>query len=144
MLPCRICRIICCCRLCCCRRKSEEPGTKPTQAPLGASLLMDDGKVRSVANEGETMQEFVWKSSTPGVQKVILTGIFDEWKETIEMAPDAQDKSKFSAKVPLDPKKTWKFKFLVDGEWKCSSAFATATGEDGTTNNVIYGTAPAQ
>lgn len=66
---------------------------------------------------------------------MILTGNFDEWSQSILMVRDQM--GIFRATVNLDPMKTWHFKFVVDGIWRCSMDFATEVDEDGNVNNIL-------
>ena len=81
------------------------------------------------------LYEFTWKH---GGDKIILTGSFDEWKQTVVMKPDLADNTVFKAVVPLDPTKTHQFKYVIDGIWRCSLDFPTVTDNVGNVNNVLH------
>lgn len=78
--------------------------------------------------------EFIWRG---GASKVILTGAFDEWSQSILMARDHAN-GVFRSTIRLDPTKKWIFKFVVDGTWRCSDDFAIETDKFGNANNVIH------
>lgn len=80
------------------------------------------------------LHEFQWRH---GGSLVILTGTFDQWQGTVYMERD-HDSGYFYSTLPLDPKKKWIFKFIVDGVWRCSLDFSTETDIQGNVNNVIY------
>jgi hypothetical protein len=88
---------------------------------------------RNTTKTRTTPHEFVWKY---GGGKVILTGDFDDWSQSILMVRDHAN-GIFRATVNLDPAETWIFKFVVDGVWRCSLDFCTVE-RDGIVNNVIY------
>lgn len=78
--------------------------------------------------------EFVWKY---GGSRVVLTGNFDNWTESIVMTKDHAN-GVFKANLNLDAHETWYFKFIVDGVWRCSLDFCTETDASGNVNNVLY------
>lgn len=100
------------------------------------SLLYDsDVKVATVDSLPECMRhDFIWKY---GGTKITLTGSFDNWTKSMPMQWD-EKLEVFRASVYLNPYTTWTFKFVVDGVWRCSLDFPTATDEDGNVNNVFY------
>ncbi len=77
--------------------------------------------------------EFTWKH---GGNNVILTGSFDNWQQSIPMARDNHN-DMWRKTVLLDPSGIHQFKFIVDGVWRCSLDWETATDESGNVNNVI-------
>ncbi|PJF19819.1 Carbohydrate-binding module family 48 protein [Paramicrosporidium saccamoebae] len=79
-----------------------------------------------------TPHEFIWKY---GGNKVILTGTFDEWSQSILMTKDHT--GVFRSTVNLDAGQTWYFKFVVDGVWRCSLDFCSETDVTGNVNNVL-------
>jgi hypothetical protein len=79
-----------------------------------------------------TPHEFIWKY---GGNKVILTGTFDEWSQSILMTKDHT--GVFRSTVNLDASQTWHFKFVVDGVWRCSLDFCSETDVTGNVNNVL-------
>lgn len=81
----------------------------------------------------KTPHEFVWKY---GGNRVILTGSFDNWNQSVQMTRDQSDSRIFRATVILDPEALWRFKFVVDGVWRCSLDFDTETDSAGNVNNI--------
>lgn len=88
---------------------------------------------RGGGRRSSTPHEFIWKY---GGSKVILTGSFDEWSQSILMVRDHAN-GVFRATVNLDPTQTWYFKFVVDGVWRCSLDFCTETDATGNVNNIL-------
>ena len=40
--------------------------------------------------------------------------------------------------IPLDPFNTWQFKFVVDGQWRCSMEYPIVPDGHGNMNNILY------
>jgi hypothetical protein len=106
--------------------KSAESAPKMTKKP---SL----GNVHAICPTGKEY-EFMWKHDA--ANKVILTGSFDDWKQSIPLVKD-KSQDVWRTTVLLDPKKRHCFKFVVDGVWRCSLDFGTTTDASGNVNNVI-------
>lgn len=104
------------------------PGVEPNCAVASRDVVVGGRGRRS-----STPHEFVWKY---GGSKVILTGSFDEWSQSILMVRDHAN-GVFRATVNLDPTQTWHFKFVVDGVWRCSLDFCTETDATGNVNNIL-------
>lgn len=81
------------------------------------------------------VHEFIWKY---GGKEVLLAGSFTNWSPSIQMVPVDLSREYWRALVELDPKKSWEFKFVVDGIWRCSLDHQTTTDSNGNTNNIIY------
>lgn len=81
--------------------------------------------------------EFLWRY---GGHKVILTGDFDNWQCTHSMTHFSPtiDEECHKIIINLDAKKTWQFKFVVDGIWRCSMDFPTVIDPAGNVNNILY------
>ncbi|KAF9912068.1 hypothetical protein EC991_001014 [Linnemannia zychae] len=77
---------------------------------------------------------FQWKNGG-GVVKV--TGSFDNWEESIVLkkVPGNQDKSEIV--IDLDRTKKTLFKFIVDGQWRCTDEYPTESDSIGNINNVL-------
>ncbi|KAF8947015.1 hypothetical protein BGZ47_010545 [Haplosporangium gracile] len=77
---------------------------------------------------------FQWKN---GGDVVKVTGTFDNWEESIvlEKARGNQDQSEIM--VNLDRTQKTLFKFIVDGQWKCTDEFPTEYDSNGNLNNVL-------
>lgn len=96
-------------------------------------LTKNDSNTNSNIKAVKTPHEFVWKY---GGSRVILTGSFDNWNQSIQMTRDQSDSRLFRATVFLDPEALWRFKFVVDGVWRCSLDFETETDTAGNVNNI--------
>ncbi|KAJ3255728.1 hypothetical protein HK103_006095 [Boothiomyces macroporosus] len=67
--------------------------------------------------------------------KVIVTGDFDNWSQSVELVPVD---GVFEAEIPAGV-----FKFVVDGEWKVSQDYEVVTDEQGNQNNILRPEEPA-
>lgn len=76
--------------------------------------------------------EFVWKY---GGNRVILTGSFDNWQQSIAMKKDSL--GIFRATLLLNPYIAWSFKFVVDGVWRCCMDSPTTVDQFGNVNNFL-------
>jgi len=74
--------------------------------------------------------EFEWNG--PG-QSVLITGTFYNWTVKI---PLCKKFNKFYAKIDL-PKGHHEFKFVVNGQWKCSLRYPTVKNNYGDLNNYV-------
>ena len=83
-------------------------------------------------NNNKIIVTFLW---TEGGYDVKLTGSFCEWKTKINMDKDPNDNT-FKFNLPLD-NKIYQFKFIVDGEWRCSEKYQTEKDGFGNINNFI-------
>jgi hypothetical protein len=82
------------------------------------------------------VHEFVWKY---GGKQVFLAGTFNDWNPSeIELIPADSSLEYHHVQVELDPTRTWEFKFIVDGVWRCNLDIESVTDMNGNTNNVIY------
>ncbi|KAI8909867.1 immunoglobulin E-set, partial [Powellomyces hirtus] len=77
---------------------------------------------------------FRWHHSA--ASKVVLTGTFDDWAQSITMPRDPNCRDEFCVTLVLDRLVRHEFKFVVDGEWRCSYAFPTVFDSNGFVNNV--------
>lgn len=85
---------------------------------------------------GTKWHEFVWRN---GGKRVILTGAFDNWQikeDHIMTARPGEGVHKIC--IPLDPNQAWQFKFVVDGQWRCSLDYPTICDPNGNTNNLLH------
>jgi len=78
--------------------------------------------------------EFTWASSVPN--SVIVTGTFDEWKETCHLQKDAA--GRFAATVDLPYGAKVLFKYIVDGNWTHNPREACESDDSGNVNNVLH------
>lgn len=65
---------------------------------------------------------------------VVVTGDFDQWLGTLHLH---KGKHGFERSVAFDDPRRLVFKFIVDGVWVTSSAYATETDASGNVNNVV-------
>ncbi|KAF9438761.1 hypothetical protein BGZ76_005067 [Entomortierella beljakovae] len=75
---------------------------------------------------------FHWRH---GGYVVKVTGSFDNWQETLVLSKVGDD---FSGTINLDRTQHIQFKFVVDGEWKCSSDYPTGYDNHGNMNNILH------
>ncbi|KAK3841463.1 MAG: hypothetical protein J3R72DRAFT_491361 [Linnemannia gamsii] len=127
---------------------SEEKKTSSTKASPIARNILDaaPAKKKTIKPESTAVDRpetpkralvahtFRWRSGG-GVVKV--TGSFDNWGESIVLkkVPYIQDQSE----IVLDLDRTQKtlFKFIVDGQWRCTDEFPTEYDSIGNLNNVL-------
>ncbi|KAI8914563.1 hypothetical protein EDD86DRAFT_216724 [Gorgonomyces haynaldii] len=67
-------------------------------------------------------------------QKVILTGSFDNWSQSIELK---KTENGFVGEITLDHSEQILFKFIVDGQWVTSPFYPTQKDDNGNVNNYI-------
>ncbi|KAJ3100055.1 hypothetical protein HDU97_002539 [Phlyctochytrium planicorne] len=79
---------------------------------------------------------FTFSSPTVDGKKVVVTGGFDDWKQSVEM--ESVTDGIYGAKVDVNAKPGEKvyFKFVVDGVWQIDSTQAFEKDEGGNENNV--------
>eukprot|EP00158_Paraphelidium_tribonemae_P001270 Partr_v1_DN24184_c0_g1_i3_m70949 putative Protein kinase, AMP-activated, beta len=71
-----------------------------------------------------------------GGKNVVVTGSFDNWKQSVRMTRQGGKTSdEFLATVSLEPHQRVSFKFVVDGVWRCSGEFPTESDQHGNVNN---------
>ncbi|KAI3643888.1 hypothetical protein MP228_010052 [Amoeboaphelidium protococcarum] len=75
---------------------------------------------------------FNWKH---GGNNVVLTGSFDNWKQSIQMVKTPKAQDEYSAVLKLNPYEKHSFKFVVDGIWRCSMECPTESDQNGNVNN---------
>lgn len=83
-----------------------------------------------------TPYEFIWKH---GGQRVVVTGTFDGWQQTVVMTRDHAHRV-FRATVSLpagNEHAKVAFKFVVDGVWRCSLDWPCEADGNGNVNNVL-------
>ncbi|KAJ3149178.1 Beta subunit 1 of SnRK1 [Geranomyces variabilis] len=91
-----------------------------------------------------TIQLFTFRWHHAAAKTVILTGTFDKWQQSIVVPRDPHCADEFSITLALDRLVRHEFKFVVDGQWRCSHAFPTAFDDNGCVNNVIENLAPEE
>ena len=105
-------------------KEIKGKGNKETTTSISSSDTEDE-------NLENTQFIFVWKE---GGKKVNLTGDFFNWTKFIEMKKDKKT-NYFKLKLSL-PKKVHEFKFIVDGQWKCSNDYKQITNDNGVFNMI--------
>lgn len=84
---------------------------------------------------GEKMpHEFIWKY---GGKEISLYGDWDDWQAGIKLQPRLEGEG-HSTTVLLDASKPWTFKYVVDGEWRCTLDLPTVQDEKGNVNNILH------
>ena len=78
--------------------------------------------------------KFLWKE---GGNEVLITGTFSDWKKKFKMHKNSNNI--FEVELPLEKDK-YEFKFIVDGEWKCSSFYPQIKDNRGINNNCFDNT----
>ncbi|KAJ3163303.1 Beta subunit 1 of SnRK1 [Geranomyces variabilis] len=91
-----------------------------------------------------TIQLFTFRWHHAAAKTVILTGTFDKWQQSIVVPRDPHCADEFSITLALDRLVRHEFKFVVDGQWRCSHAFPTAFDDNGCVNNVIENLGPEE
>ncbi|KAI8590067.1 immunoglobulin E-set [Geranomyces variabilis] len=91
-----------------------------------------------------TIQLFTFRWHHAAAKTVILTGTFDKWQQSIVVPRDPHCADEFSITLALDRLVRHEFKFVVDGQWRCSHAFPTAFDNNGCVNNVIESLGPEE
>lgn len=92
----------------------------------------NDSDTTIETKSNKTSYTFLW---TEGGNEVKLTGSFANWKQHFLMAKDSSD-GIFKFKIPLN-KDIYQYKFIIDGEWKCSSSQPTIKDACGNINNLL-------
>ncbi|KAJ3014082.1 UNVERIFIED_CONTAM: hypothetical protein HDU68_000444 [Siphonaria sp. JEL0065] len=105
--------------------------------PTASAATATKGSAESQSNK---LVHFEWAANAASHTKVFVTGEFDNWSQSIQLTK-SEDGSAFTASVTLaatvQPGDKIQFKFVVDGEWKTSSAFPIQNDGNGNDNNVF-------
>ena len=80
------------------------------------------------------LAKFLWKEYG---NEVFITGSFCDWKKKFKMHKNKNNF--FEEELPLEKGK-YEFKFIVDGEWKCSSFYPQIKDNRGINNNYFDNT----
>ncbi|KAI8827019.1 immunoglobulin E-set [Fimicolochytrium jonesii] len=124
---------------------NDDDGGWSTDSPSPQFTLKSLPRSRGSSRRGSTSPRrnghiqratFRWQHS-PTASMVVVTGTFDSWTQSIQMKRDPECVDEWIVTVPLDRRARQVFKFVVDGEWRCSWAFPTTTDECGYVNNVL-------
>ena len=78
--------------------------------------------------------EFIWNY---GGSQIFIYGNWDDWETGIPLKARLSGIG-HSVKIKLDPKRTWTFKYVVDGEWRCALELPLTKDEHGNVNNVLH------
>ncbi|KAF9136009.1 hypothetical protein BGW39_009061 [Mortierella sp. 14UC] len=119
---------------------SEDKSNTPAKTSPIARNILDAAPVKkeavAVANPELVLvaHTFQWKNGG-GVVKV--TGSFDNWEESIVLKKVPGDQDKSEIVVNLDRTQKTLFKFIVDGQWRCTDEFPTEYDSTGNLNNVL-------
>ncbi|KAG0199090.1 hypothetical protein BGX28_007565 [Mortierella sp. GBA30] len=120
---------------------SKSSVIKSTDPAIDASVIRSsarkDATVIDEAPKSEATPEYVahkfeWSQ---GGANVKVTGSFDNWQQSVEMKRAFNHQ--FEAIVDLDRSKKILFKFVVDGQWRCTDELATEFDENGNQNNIL-------
>jgi 1,4-alpha-glucan branching enzyme len=103
-------------------RASTEMNTKPQATNANANA------------NSEIAREFVWKGAA---KEVRVAGSFNNWTPSVLLSRSNGGDSCIHSVSFRVPKQAVQFKFVVDGEWKCSLDYPTCLDSNGNTNNVL-------
>lgn len=78
---------------------------------------------------------FIWHE---GGNDVKITGSFTDWKIQFQMTKDPKDHL-FKFQMPLN-NEIYQYKFIIDGNWRCSNHFPTKDDGNGNINNILDNT----
>lgn len=78
---------------------------------------------------------FIWNE---GGNEVKITGSFSDWKIQFPMIKDSKGQT-FKCQLPLN-NEIYQYKFIVDGQWRCSKSYPTKEDGNGNLNNVLDNT----
>ncbi|KAF9150361.1 hypothetical protein BG015_007828 [Linnemannia schmuckeri] len=107
---------------------ASVPTKKETVAQSKPADLPQPSKRALVAHT------FQWKN---GGDVVKVTGTFDNWEESIVLEKIRGNLDQSEIVVDLDRTQKTLFKFIVDGQWKCTDEFLTEYDSNGNLNNVL-------
>ncbi|KAG0292340.1 hypothetical protein BGZ96_004300 [Linnemannia gamsii] len=116
---------------------SDEKKTPAKASPIARNIF---DSAATPANKDTVVQPkpvahtFQWKSGG-GIVKV--TGTFDNWEESIVLKKVRGHQDHSEIVVDLDRTQKTLFKFIVDGQWRCTDEFPTEYDSVGNLNNVL-------
>ncbi|KAJ3163598.1 hypothetical protein HDU86_000181 [Geranomyces michiganensis] len=116
---------------------SLPPPTSRRRAPPPTFIAIPSPPRHHTNYRINTIQLFTFRWHHSAAKNVILTGTFDNWSQSITLPRDPQCADEFCITLALDRLLRHEFKFVVDGEWRCSHAFKTTFDASGFVNNVI-------
>jgi len=112
--------------------------TSPIESPMLSSTTKMSVSNYSKPSSSHSLifsivpHEFIWRH---GGNRVLLTGTFDNWSKSIQMT--RQHDGTHRVIIKLDSNKKWLYKFVIDGEWRCTLGDDTEKDERGNVNNVL-------
>ena len=95
---------------------------------LNSEIISQDKSNSDVSQNGI---QFIWKE---GGNEVYITGTFCEWNKKYKMNKNENNFFEEKLNIPIG---MYEFKFIVDGNWKCSSYYPQKKDERGISNNYI-------
>lgn len=101
------------------------------------STVNENLETSSETLSNKSLYTFLWKE---GGNEVKLTGSFSDWKNQFLMKKDPKD-NYFKITLPLN-NEIYQYKFIIDGQWKCSSNEPTTLDGCGNRNNILDLTNP--
>jgi len=115
--------------------RKPSPSTISVDHAISNGVVAKKGKSTVTVLDGAIEKrlypvEFEWTG--PG-DKVLITGSFYDWTVKIPLNKKSE---KFYARIDL-PKGRHEFKFIVNGVWKSSLRYPTATNSFGDVNNCV-------
>lgn len=99
-----------------------------------SKIVITEESAKSVSPGEKLPHEFIWKY---GGQEVLLYGDWDDWQKGVRLQPRL-DGDGCSTTLILDPRKPWTFKYVVDGEWRCTLDLPTVQDTKGNVNNILH------
>lgn len=96
------------------------------------SSVNENLETSSETLSNKSIYTFIWKE---GGNEAKITGSFSDWKKQYPMEKDPNDNI-FKISIPLN-NEIYQYKFIVDGEWKCSSDEPTVLDSQGNRNNIL-------
>ncbi|KAF9931194.1 hypothetical protein FBU30_010637 [Linnemannia zychae] len=135
--------------------KQQESSAKQQVTPAVESLgIKEDNTpawVKEIEEEPSNKLEFDEESAPPetprfahtfrwmkGGNVVKVSGSFDNWNEQIELRKNPNNSDQSEIIIDVDHAINNYFKFIVDGQWKCSDEYPTEYDSAGNLNNVLY------
>ncbi|KAG9062402.1 hypothetical protein KI688_005317 [Linnemannia hyalina] len=115
---------------------SEEKTPAKDASPIARNILAEPTPVTLPQHPKRALvaHTFLWKN---GGDVVKITGTFDNWGESIVLKKVQGNPDQSKVAIDLDRSQKNLFKFIVDGQWRCSDEFPTEYDNIGNLNNVL-------
>ncbi|KAF9545580.1 hypothetical protein EC957_010665 [Mortierella hygrophila] len=115
---------------------SEEKTPAEGASPIARNILAEPTPVAlpQTPKRALVAHTFLWKN---GGDVVKVTGTFDNWGESIVLKRVQGNQDQSEIAIDLDRSQKNLFKFIVDGQWRCSDEFPTEYDNIGNLNNVL-------